>query len=329
MLLIRGIHNLHEVHRGCVATIGNFDGVHNGHRAVFEALKQRAREQGLPSLVIIFERQPMEYFRPEQAPARLTRLREKLALIEEAGIDRLLLLRFGPTLAAMPADEFVSRVLIDGLAVEHLYVGDDFRFGRGREGDFDLLTRMGADHGFGVESLDTHCHDESRVSSTRIRDALARGDLVEAEHCLGRPFRMCGRVAHGHKLGRTIGFPTLNVELHRILSPVQGVFAVWVEGLGDGRLPGVASIGNRPVLENDDHYLLEVHLLDFDRQVYGAHIGVTFAQYIRPERKFDSFEELRAQIQRDADQAREYFYSESMRKPGAFSPLGRGLGRGG
>lgn len=304
MLLIRGMHNLRAKHRGCVATIGNFDGVHLGHRAVFGALRARAEQYGLPTTVITFEPQPLEFFRPDQAPARLTRLREKVAALAAAGIERVLILEFNRHLAELGAEDFVQRVLIDGLGVRHLYVGDDFRFGRARAGDFELLARLGRAHGFGVENLDTVLHGDLRISSTRIREALVRGDLTEAAACLGRPYRICGRVAHGHKLGRTIGFPTLNVELHRTTSPVLGVYAVHVDGLAARPLPGVASVGNRPVLENDNHYLLEVHLFDFDRQVYGKHIGVTFASFIRPECKFASFDKLRDQIARDAAQAR-------------------------
>jgi len=304
MQLIRGSHNLRPAHRGCVATIGNFDGVHLGHQAVFAALRQRARAMGLPSLVITFEPQPLEYFRPAEAPARLTRLREKLAAIADCGIDRVLLLEFGAQLAAQSADDFIGQVLVDGLDVRHLYVGDDFRFGQGRVGDFALLQQAGVRHDFGVESLHSVIHLDERVSSTGIRQALADGDLARAAHWLGRDYAICGRVAHGDKRGRTIGFPTMNVDLHRRVSPLRGVFAVRVAGLDDRPLPGVANIGNRPTVAGDDRFLLEVHLFDFDRQVYGRHVEVTFVARIRDEQKFDSFDQLRQQIQADADRAR-------------------------
>ena len=204
MQFIRGQHNLRPEHQGCVATIGNFDGVHLGHQAVFEALKKKAREYGVPATVIIFEPQPMEYFHIQDVPARLTRLREKLAAIKNCQIDRVLLLEFGPHLASMEAGEFVQRVLIEGLAIRHLFVGDDFRFGKGRKGNYGLLQEEGGKHGFSVEDLHTIEHENFRISSTRIRQALAEGDFLTAEQCLGRPYQICGRVAHGNKKGRTI-----------------------------------------------------------------------------------------------------------------------------
>ncbi|RMG36676.1 MAG: bifunctional riboflavin kinase/FAD synthetase [Gammaproteobacteria bacterium] len=304
MLLIRGQHNLRETHRGCVATIGNFDGVHLGHQAVFEALKRRADEYGLPSLVITFEPQPLEYFRPLEAPPRLMRVREKLEFIERAGIDRVLLLRFDQDLALMPAEDFIREYLVEALGVRHLYVGDDFRFGYQRRGDFQLLCSLGGQWSFEVESLQTVSDDCGRISSTRIREALAVGDLATARCCLGRDFSISGRVSHGHKRGRTIGFPTMNVGLARRRSPIRGVYAVEVDGLGELPYPGVANVGNRPTLEGDDRYLLEVHLFDFDREVYGEQVRVRFIEHIREEKKFESFDALRTQILRDAEQAR-------------------------
>lgn len=305
MQIIRGQYNLRNEHRGCVATIGNFDGVHLGHQEVFAALSDRAREHGVPATVITFEPQPLEFFRPDQAPARLTRMREKLQAIKDCGIERVLLLEFNAHLADMSAEDFIENVLVSGLGIKHLYVGDDFRFGQGRKGDFRLLQLAGERHGFGVEDLHTVMHDEDRISSTRVREALSRGDLAEAKACLGRPYRICGRVAHGHKRGRTIGFPTMNVNLHRKVSPVHGVYAVNVIGLGEEALPGVANIGNRPTVEGDDHYLLEVHIFDFTRQIYGEHVSVEFVKHIREERKFESFDLLRQQILHDSAQARE------------------------
>ena len=303
MLLIRGQHNLRSEHRGCVATIGNFDGVHRGHQAVFEALRLRASEYGLPSLVITFEPQPLEYFRPDEAPPRLTRTREKLQLIRAGGMDRVLLLRFDQDLALMSAQDFVQELLLDALGVRHLYVGDDFRFGRQRCGDFALLRAEGERHGFKVESLSTVSDACGRISSTRVREALSAGDLETARCCLGRDFSISGRVEHGHKRGRTIGFPTMNVGLARRKSPVRGVFAVQVDGLDGVPLNGVANVGNRPTLQGDDRFLLEVHLFGFDRQVYGRQVTVRFIERIRDEKKFDSFDELRVQILHDAAEA--------------------------
>jgi riboflavin kinase/FMN adenylyltransferase len=305
MQLIRGLHNLRDEHRGCVATIGNFDGVHLGHQSVFASLTMRARSLGLASLVITFEPQPMEFFRPDEAPPRLTRLREKLEAIAACDVDRVLLIRFGASFASIEAEAFVTDTLVGRLGIRHLYVGDDFRFGQGRRGDFALLQRFGKAHGFGVEGLTTVEHGGERISSTRVRAALSRGDLAHAAACLGRRYRICGRVAHGHKRGRTIGFPTMNVPLLRRATPLRGVFAVQVVGLGPAARPGVANIGNRPTLEGDNRFLLEVHLFDFNQDVYGRAVEVDFVDRIRDEHKFPSFEALRQQIQRDAARARE------------------------
>lgn len=306
MRVIRGLHNLRSLHRGCVATIGNFDGVHLGHRAVFQRLLTRGRELGLPGTVITFEPQAMEYFAPDAAPARLTRLREKLAALQDCRIEQVMLLEFGPGLAQMAAREFVRELLIDGLGVKHLLVGDDFRFGHGRDGDFHLLEDMGREHGFAVEDLHTIVHGEERVSSTRIREALVRGDFELARHLLGRPYRICGRVGHGDKRGRTIGFPTANLNLHRRVSPLRGVYAVMVDGLAGRPWPGVANIGTRPTVDGDTRYLLEVYLFDFSGDIYGRHAEVEFRLKLRDEKKFGSFDELKAQINRDAVAAREY-----------------------
>jgi len=306
MRIIRGLHNLRPDHRGCVATIGNFDGVHLGHRAVFQRLLAKSRELGLPATVITFEPQAMEYFAPDAAPPRLTRLREKLSALADCGIEQVMLLEFGPKLARMQARGFVRELLVDGLGVGHLLVGDDFRFGRGREGDFCLLESMGREHGFAVEDLHTITHGEERVSSTRIREALARGDLVLARHLLGRPYRICGRIGHGDKRGRTIGFPTANINLHRRVSPLRGVYAVMVDGVANLPWPGVANIGIRPTVGGESRYLLEVHLLDFSGDLYGRHAEVEFRLRLRDEKKFGSFEELKIQIERDAAAAREY-----------------------
>ncbi len=304
MQVIRGIHNLRPIHRGCVATIGNFDGVHLGHQAVFRNLIEKGRTLGLPSTVITFEPQPQEYFAPGDVPARLTRLREKLHAINQSGVDRVLLLEFNKRLAVMEARDFVERILGHGLAIRFLYVGDDFRFGKGRHGDFQMLSELGASHGFQVEDMHTFRVSDDRVSSTRVREALTLGDLETAARLLGRDYRICGRIAHGDKRGRTIGFPTANLDLHRRVSPVRGVYAVRVYGLEQGPLPGVANIGNRPTVEGDPRFLLEVHLFDFSREIYGEHVEVAFVCKLRDEKKFESFEELRRQIQQDAWQAR-------------------------
>ena len=306
MKVIRGLHNLEPEHQGCVATIGNFDGVHLGHRAVFGRLLEKGRALGLPATVITFEPQAMEYFAPEAAPARLTRLREKLAALADCGIEQVILLEFGPRLAQMKAREFVQTLLVDGLGVRHLLVGDDFRFGFGREGDFQLLETMGRVQGFAVEDLHTVTHADERVSSTRIREALARGEFELARHLLGRPYRICGRIGHGDKRGRSIGYPTANLNLHRRVSPLRGVYAVIVRGVADRPWPGVANVGNRPTVDGGARYLLEVHLFDFAGDLYGRHAEVEFRLKLRDEQKFGSFEQLKTQIDRDVAAAREY-----------------------
>ena len=310
MRLIRGLHNLRPGDRDCVATIGNFDGVHLGHRAVLQRLLARGRELGLPATVITFEPQPMELFAPEAAPARLTRLREKLSALRNDGIERVMLLEFNPRLAAMEARSFVRRLVVEGLGVRFLLVGDDFRFGHARSGDFALLERMGRElawsgQGFEVEDLHTIRHGEERISSTRIREALARGDLEQARRLLGRPYSLEGRVIHGDARGRSIGFPTANIALHRRTSPVRGVYAVWVQGLASAPWPGVANIGSRPTVAGQTARL-EVHLFDFDQRIYGRHLEVELALKLRDERKFESFEALRLQIERDAEAARAF-----------------------
>jgi riboflavin kinase/FMN adenylyltransferase len=308
MRLIRGLHNLRPQDRGCVGT-------------VFRRLLQRGHELGLPATVITFEPQPMEYFQPDAAPARLTRLREKLAAIRADGIHRVMLLEFGHKLAAMPADAFIEQLLVHGLGVRFLLVGDDFRFGRNRGGDFQLLQAAGAQRGFEVENLHTITQGEERISSTRVREALARGELDQARHLLGRHYAMRGRVAHGDKRGRSIGFPTANLPLHRRVSPLSGVYAVAVRDLDGERLPAarpeagverrpglwpaVANVGHRPTVEGQD-VRLEVHLFDFDGDLYGAHLEVEFRLRLRGEQRFESFEALQAQIGRDAAAARAY-----------------------
>lgn len=308
MELIRGLHNLRPRHRGCAATIGNFDGVHLGHQAVLGQLSERAAELGLPMVVVTFEPQPQEFFSPATAPPRLTRLREKLEALRRYAVERVLVLRFDARLAALSADEFIQRVLVDGLDVRYLVVGDDFRFGQGRAGDFRLLQETGAREGFQVVNMHTFAVGGERVSSTRVRTALAQGDLEAAEALLGRPYRISGRVAAGEQRGRTIGFPTANIHLHRHQSPLQGVYAVELFGLEQEPLPGVANLGRRPTV-GGTRLQLEVHLFDFDREIYGRNVHVNFLRRIRDERTFESFDALRRQIDADAAQARAFFGS--------------------
>lgn len=306
MELVRGLHNLRPEHRGCAATIGSFDGLHLGHQAVLAQLAEQGRERGLPVTLVTFEPQPREYFTPQSAPPRLTRFREKLEVLQHCQVDRVVCLRFNNYLAGLTADDFIQRILLDGLAVKYLVVGDDFRFGKQRTGNFALLEQAGSTHGFPVAKMQTFNVDARRVSSTRIRAALQVGDLAGAEALLGRPFWMSGRVAHGDKRGRTIGFPTANIFLHRAAVPVDGVFAVEMRGIDDKPIPGVANVGTRPTV-GGTRALLEVHLFDFDRDIYGRHVQVSFLKKLRAEYKFESFQRLKQQIQLDAAQAREFF----------------------
>jgi riboflavin kinase / FMN adenylyltransferase len=306
MDLIRGLHNLHPVPGGSVATIGNFDGVHLGHQAVIEQCRQQATRLGLPLTVITFEPQPREFFAAATAPPRLTRLREKLQVFGEHGIERVLCLRFDRRLAQLGPDDFIRTILVDGLAVKYLVVGDDFRFGKDRAGNFARLLQAGAQFGFEVASMHTYHVGAERVSSTRVRDALLQGNLDEAARLLGRSYAMCGRVAHGDKRGRTIGFPTANIFLHRANAPVAGVYAVEMSGLGGAPVAGVANVGSRPTVDGT-RALLEVHLFDFNRDIYGAHVQVNFCHKLRAEQRFESFEALRRQILLDAQQARDFF----------------------
>jgi riboflavin kinase/FMN adenylyltransferase len=304
--LVRGLHNLRAHQRPCAATIGSFDGVHRGHQAVISSLQAAAAQRSLPAMLVTFEPQPREYFHPAESPPRLTRLREKLQALSRYDVERVLCLRFNAQLASLSADEFVQQILVDGLGIRYLLIGDDFRFGKNRTGDFSLLQQAGRQHDFEVAAIDTFDLGDGRVSSTRVRDSLAAGDLEWTAELLGRPFTLCGRVAHGDKRGRTIGFPTANIRLHRHRSPLSGVFAVRMSWPGARAYAGVANVGKRPTV-NGTWLQLEVHLFDFDRDIYGQHVEVEFLHKLRDEQRFDSFDALREQIERDARQAREVF----------------------
>ena len=312
MELIRGIHNIKPWHRGCVLTIGNFDGVHLGHQSVLRRLTEQAQRLGVASCVMVFEPQPRELFTGDQAPPRLTRLREKYQQLARLGIDRLLCVRFNADFAAQSPDHFIRGLLVDKLGVRFLVVGDDFRFGQHRGGDFAQLTRAGRAFDFEVVSTQSWCMNRQRVSSTLIRKALGEDQLEAAAQMLGRRFSVCGRVAHGAKLGRTIGFPTANVALKRQVIPVSGVYAVdlWLNGQ---RYSGVANIGNKPTV-NGSQSLLEVHLFDFSGDLYGKQVEVELRHKLRNEQKFASFALLKEQIQRDAAAARQWF-AQAASKP--------------
>ncbi|WP_325893813.1 bifunctional riboflavin kinase/FAD synthetase [Grimontia sp. NTOU-MAR1] len=304
MELIRGIHNIRDRHRGCVLTIGNFDGVHLGHQEVLRRVVEKAREFGLPSTVMLFEPQPRELFSGENAPARLTRLRDKYVQLSKLGVERLVMVNFNAKFASITPHDFVHRLLAEQLGVKFLVVGDDFRFGAKRQGDFSYLQNEAQTAGFQVVSTDSFTVSEQRVSSTAIRNELAAGHQSEAETMLGRPYSISGRVSHGNKLGRTIGFPTANVPLKRRVSPVSGVYVVRVGGIeGEQCLGGVANVGTRPTV-NGVRQQLEVHLFDLERDLYGLQIEVQLLHKLRDEMKFGSLDELKAQIGIDAQTAR-------------------------
>ncbi|MGM0563216.1 MAG: bifunctional riboflavin kinase/FAD synthetase [Pseudomonadota bacterium] len=307
--LIRGAHNLRAEHRGCVATIGNFDGVHRGHQKVIASLQRAAAERQLPTVVISFEPLPREYFAPQNTPPRLTRWREKVEFFDQLGVDRFLCLPFNDALAGQAPGDFIQQVLVDGLGVKHLVVGDDFRFGRDRAGDFATLQQAGERFGFDVVDTKTVMEDKARISSTRIRQHLERGELDEAAELLGRSYSMAGRVAHGDKRGRIMGYPTANIHIHRQQTPVSGIFVVRMHGLPEGPVDGVASLGVRPTFYGDGMAVLEVHLFDFDRAIYGEHVRVEFLHKIRDEEKFDSMDALIEKIDDDARRARAWFAS--------------------
>ena len=306
MKFIRGIHNLREQHRGCVLTIGNFDGVHRGHQALLAQLCEEGRQRKLPVMVMLFEPQPLELFAADRAPARLTRLREKVRYLYQAGVDAVLCVRFDRRFAAHTAQSFVNDLLVDKLDVKFLAVGDDFRFGAGRQGDFLLLQKAGIEYDFDVISTQTFCDSGKRISSTAIRQALAEDNLALANVLLGRPFSISGRVVHGDALGRTIGFPTANLPLKRTVSPVKGVYAVEVLGLDEHPLPGVANIGTRPTVAGLRQQL-EVHLLDVTMNLYGRHIEVVLRDKLRNEQRFASLDALKEQIANDVLTARRFF----------------------
>lgn len=301
--------------RSCALTIGNFDGVHRGHAAMLARLKAKAAERNIPSCVLTFEPHPREFFAPHAAPARLTRLAAKLAVLRDADIDRVHVARFDAQFSGQSPQRFIDDVLLDGLGCEWLLVGHDFRFGAKRAGDFALLELAAQRHGFGLEAMPEVKNAGERISSSAVREALLRGDLEQAAAMLGRPYSISGRVAHGDRLGRDLGFPTANIRLPHS-PPLIGIFVVEVMGLPDPGAPqrawpAVASIGVRPTVKEDAVPLLEVHLFDFAAQIYGCRLEVKFLHKLRNEEKYPDLATLRAAIERDAANAREYFAAKT------------------
>ncbi|MEJ2060207.1 MAG: bifunctional riboflavin kinase/FAD synthetase [Gammaproteobacteria bacterium] len=312
MRLIRGDLNQDLLPDGCALTIGNFDGVHLGHQAVIAELIGAARRLAVPAVLMTFEPLPREYFAPQQTPARLTRLREKVLALADLGLDYLYCQRFNGAFADQHADDFIRDILLDRLRVRHLVVGDDFRFGHNREGDFAKLQSVGEKHGFAVERMPTYPLDGERISSTRVRDALVSGRLDQAARLLGRPYALSGRVMHGDKRGRSIGFPTANLSLGRRCTPVHGVFAVRVRGAAPAPRFGVANIGRRPTV-GGERELLEVHLLDYEGDLYGRCLQVELLARLREEMRFPSLDDLKRQIARDIENAHGFFSEHEIR----------------
>jgi riboflavin kinase / FMN adenylyltransferase len=303
MELVRGLHNISQRHQGCVLTVGNYDGVHLGHQKMIGVLKQRAAELGSSATVLVFEPSSKEFIDPEGAPPRLTRWREKFLALAAQGVDRLVTLRFDETMRAMTPECFVD-LIVDGLGTRHIVVGNDFRYGCNAVGTIDSLRAAGEARGFGVEQIAPFVFDGVRVSSTAVRERLAKSDFAGAQRLLGRPYRMLGRVVRGRELGRTLGFPTANLRLMRRRPPLQGVLAVRVFGIEERALIAVASLGTRPTVEGTD-MLLEVHVFDFAGDLYGREIEVEFVAKLRDEVKFASLEALIVQMKVDAAQARD------------------------
>ena len=308
MELIRGLHCIAPRHHGNVVTIGNFDGVHHGHQMLLAHVRAKSGELGCPSLLMTFEPQPREFFRGETVPARLTRFREKVSLLRRLGIDRVLCVPFNERTARTPAGWVVKELLADRLGARYVVVGDDFRFGRGQEGDYRMLRDAGDQHGYGVSHMGTLTFEHGRVSSTRVRTVLAGGDFALAERLLGRRYFIMGRVVYGRQLGRELGVPTANIRLQRYRAALEGVFAVLVEGVGGAR-PGIANIGVRPTVDGKEP-LLEVHLFDFDADIYGRLLTVTPLHKVREEIKFPSLDALRERVTRDVRETKEWFAAQ-------------------
>lgn len=312
MQLTRGIHNLpingqnggEKESRGCVLTIGNFDGVHLGHQQVISALIQKAESLNCEAAVLVFEPQPQELFSPESAPARLSRLRDKYILLKNLGVDRLICINFNKKFASLRADTFIDELLVQRLGIKHLIVGDDFRFGKNRQGNFSMLKDAGNVFGFNVTDTKSHKLADCRVSSTEVRRLLERDDLAAAKEMLGRPYSIMGKVFHGDKRGREMGFPTANIRLKRRVSPVSGVYAVKINREKSTHF-GVANIGSRPTVAGIRQQL-EVHIFDFEHNVYGETIEVVLLEKLRNEQRFASLDELTTQIKLDTEQARTF-----------------------
>jgi riboflavin kinase/FMN adenylyltransferase len=307
MHLIRGLSHLESFKNGCVLTIGNFDGLHLGHRTVIKKLVEQGQILNLPVVIMTFEPQPLEYFSGDNAPSRLMCLREKVIEIAKLPVDNLLIVPFNQAFANCDAEKFIDDVLINKLNIKYLVVGDDFHFGKARRGNFAMLKEKGKQHGFSVEDTRSYQLSGLRISSTLIRDALGLGDLAQAAKLLGHSYSVCGRVAHGDKRGRTIGYPTANLRMFRKNTPINGVFAVTMTGIDDLEYEGVANVGTRPTVDGGSKVILETHLFNFNKEIYGRYVEVHFHQKIRDELRFQSLEELKAQIVKDVAKTKKIF----------------------
>lgn len=305
--LIRSTYNIRKAHQNGVITIGNFDGVHLGHQALLAQTVKTARAMGVPAIVVTFEPHAFEFFGRENLTIpRLTRMREKFYHLAKSQVDAVLILPFNQQLAELSASDFVDQILHQGLQPQHILVGDDFRFGHQRKGDFNLLAKKGAELGFGVERMPSFLLDNERVSSTFVRQALAQGNHALVNRLLGRPYSMLGRVRRGDQLGRQLGFPTANIFLHRRLTPVKGIYTVYMHGIAEHPWPGVANVGTRPTVAGT-RTLLEVHLLDFNRDIYGWDVEVEFCKKWRDEVRYPNLNLLQEQIAKDVAVAVNYF----------------------
>lgn len=308
MLILRGLHSPDL--KPLALTIGNFDGVHLGHQALLQRLQQAAQAHGLETAAMVFEPHPREFFAPQQAPTRLTSLREKTEMFRALGLDRMLVCNFTQEFAQMSAEDFIN-ALHEKLAAKYVLIGDDFRFGSGRAGDFGLMQKIGEQHGFEVESMHSVLHDDVRISSTAVREALVRGRLDIAERYLGRSYSISGHVEHGNKMGRQLGFPTANIQLQHNRLPLSGIFVVRVRIEDGDWLRGAASLGVRPTVAANGMPVLEVHLLDFDEEIYGKHLHVEFLHKLRDEEKYPDLESLTRQIALDVEHAKQWFEKEN------------------
>ena len=304
--VFRGLPNA-ESKAPCALTIGNFDGVHRGHQSLLARARAAADARGLPLCVMTFEPHPREFFTPDRAPTRITLLRDKLEALRSNGVDRVVVEHFNAHFAAQTPDEFVRQVLVDGLHAKWVLVGDDFCYGARRAGDFSTLQVAARQYGFEVEQMGVISEGGVRISSSAVREALGNGDLEHARRLLGHGYAISGHVVHGKKLGRQLGFPTLNLRISHKRPAVSGIFVVQVHGLGDQPVPGVASIGVRPTVEDAGRVLLEVHLFDFSANIYGRLIRVEFMKKLRDEMRYDSLDELQVAIAQDCANARGFF----------------------